>query len=288
VGFTSPAPILFGLILIMASLALFLTSKFKPDLHQESDNIYVVIGVICGLLLIISLDLNFAMSFQQLLMIGSLIAITWQYLQVRAENKKLKGGGGRTSGRDREAAPARRSSYNARLDDEPEYPSDNRGGSRFGGERGDRQFQASSYDDEYPVPEQRAGRMLPEYDRPDRRDSNAYQNESRQRNDYASSGYDDRDYGRFPSGNVPRTAPQPESDWSDSPRSSRADDWGEQPERPRRRSGGSTESSGRGNQVQGRRRSSLMDSGDEPAAKSSAYVDYEPVEPDEPVRFPDA
>lgn len=286
-GFTSPAPILFGLILIMASLALFLTSKFKPDLHQESDNIYVVIGVICGLLLIISLDLSFAMSFQQLLMIGALITITWQYLQVRAENKKLKGGGGRTSGRDREAAPARRSSYNARLDDEPEYPANNRGGRRFGEERGGRQFQASSYDDEYPVPEQRAGRMLPEYDRPDRRDSGSYQNESRQRNDYASSGYDDRDYGR--------AAPQPESDWSDAPRSNGANDWGEQPERPRRRSEGgnergrgSNEGGGRGSQGQGRRRSSLMDAGDEPAAKSSAYVDYEPVESDEPIRFPDA
>jgi hypothetical protein len=279
VGFTSPAPILFGLILIMAALALFLTSKFKPDLHQESDNIYVVIGVICGLLLIISLDLSFAMSFQQLLMIGALISITWQYLQVRAENKKLKGGGGRTTGRDREAAPARRTAYNARLDDEPEYPANNRGGRKFGGERGERQFQASSYEDEYPVPEQRAGRMLPEYDRPDRRDSNSYQNESRQRNDYASSGYDDRDYGR--------TASAPESDWSDSPRSNGTDnDWGEQPERPRRRGVSNENSSRGGTQGQGRRRSSLTDSGDEPAAKSTAYVDYEPVEPEEPVQFP--
>ncbi len=270
-GFTSPAPILFGLILIMAALALFLTSKFKPELHQESDNIYVVIGVICGLLLIISLDLSFAMSFQQLLMIGALISITWQYLQVRAENKKLKGGGGRTAGRDREAAPARRSAYNARLDDEPEYPANNRGNRKFGGER---QFQASSYEDEYPVPEQRAGRMLPEYDRPDRRDANSYQNESRQRNDY-----DDRDYGR--------SAPQPASDWSDAPRSNGTNnDWGEQPERPRRRVGGNSEKSSRGNQGQGRRRSSLTDSGDEPAAKSTAYVDYEPVEPEEPVQFP--
>jgi hypothetical protein len=280
VGFTSPAPILFGLILIMAALALFLTSKFKPELHQESDNIYVVIGVICGLLLIISLDLSFAMSFQQLLMIGALISITWQYLQVRAENKKLKGGGGRTTGRDREAAPARRSAYNARLDDEPEYPANNRGGRKFGGERGDRQFQASSYEEEYPVPEQRAGRMLPEYDRPDRRDSNgSYQNENRQRNDYGSSGYDDRDYGR--------SAPQPESDWSEPPRfNDTSNDWGEQPERPRRRAGGSNDSSSRGDRSQGRRRSSLTDSGDEPAAKSTAYVDYEPVDPEEPVQFP--
>jgi Ycf66 protein N-terminus len=41
----TPAVVLFGMILIVASLGLFLTSKFKPELHQESDNIYAGIGV---------------------------------------------------------------------------------------------------------------------------------------------------------------------------------------------------------------------------------------------------
>jgi Ycf66 protein N-terminus len=279
VGFSSPAPILFGLILILAALGLFLTSKFKPDLYQESDNVYAVIGIVCGLLLIISLDLSFVMSFQQLLMIGSLISITWQFLQVRAENKRLKGGGSRSgvAGRERErdVPPARRS-YSARLDDESTYPAAARGGRRFGEERSDRQFQPGGYEyeEDYGMPEQRSGRMLPEYDRADRRESSSYQNESRQRNDYNSS--DER-------GDYSRSNSQPESDWSDAPRANSASDW-EQPERPRRRSGGSNETSNRG--AQGRRRSSLMDSGDEPAAKSTAYVDYEPVEPEEPVQFP--
>jgi Ycf66 protein N-terminus len=279
VGFTSPAPILFGLILIMAALALFLTSKFKPELHQESDNIYVVLGVICGLLLIISLDLSFAMSFQQLLMIGALISITWQYLQVRAENKKLKGGGGRASGREREAPPARRSTYSARLDDEPEYPTSNRGGRRFAEERADRQFSASSsYEEDYPMPERRAGRMLPDYDRSDRRETNSFREESRQRNDYSTPSYDapsyeERSYDRY-------VAPAANDDWSDSTRSGSNgnNDWEDRPERSRRRSSGSSDAGGRS--AQGRRRSSLTDSGDEPAAKSSAYVDYEPVEPE--------
>jgi Ycf66 protein N-terminus len=117
VNFGVPAALLFGLILLIASLALFLTSKFKPDLYQESDNIYAVIGIICGFLLLISLDLGPAMAFQQLLMIGSLITIMWQFMQVRAENKRLKGGG-RSAGRE---APSRQSAYNARIDDEPEY-----------------------------------------------------------------------------------------------------------------------------------------------------------------------
>jgi Ycf66 protein N-terminus len=125
VSFGIPAALLFGLVLILASLGLFLTSKFKPDLYQESDNIYAIIGIICGLLLLISLDLGAAMAFQQLLMIGSLITIMWQFMQVRAENKRLKGGG-RSTGR--EAPP--RKSYSAQIDDEPEYAPARRGNRR--------------------------------------------------------------------------------------------------------------------------------------------------------------
>jgi Ycf66 protein N-terminus len=126
VSFGIPAALLFGLVLILASLALFLTSKFKPDLYQESDNIYAVIGIICGLLLLISLDLGAAMAFQQLLMIGSLITIMWQFMQVRAENRRLKGVGRNA---DREAPPWK-SGYNARIDDDPEYAPTKRGNRR--------------------------------------------------------------------------------------------------------------------------------------------------------------
>jgi hypothetical protein len=120
------AAALFGLVLIIASLSLFLTSKFKPDLYQESDNIYAVIGIVCGILLVASYDLGAAMAFQQLLMIGSLITIMWQFMQVRAENKRLKGGG-RSAGRE---APPRKSAYSARIDDEPEYAPAKRGNRR--------------------------------------------------------------------------------------------------------------------------------------------------------------
>ena len=125
-NFGIPAPLLFGLVLIIASLSLFLTSKFKPDLYQESDNIYAIVGIICGLLLLLSLDLGAAMAFQQLLMIGSLITIMWQFMQVRAENKRLKGGG---RSADRETS-SWKSGYSARIDDEPEYAPAKRGNRR--------------------------------------------------------------------------------------------------------------------------------------------------------------
>jgi hypothetical protein len=156
VSFGIPAALLFGLVLILASLALFLTSKFKPDLYQESDNIYAVIGIICGLLLLISLDLGAAMAFQQLLMIGSLITIMWQFMQIRAENKRLKGGG-RSAGRE---SPAWKSGYSAQIDDEPEYAPAKRG-NRRNKDRFDRNN--NEREDREELPSRRsATRQLPE------------------------------------------------------------------------------------------------------------------------------
>ena len=153
-SFGIPAALLFGLVLILASLSLFLTSKFKPDLYQESDNIYAVIGLICGLLLLISLDLGAAMAFQQLLMIGSLITIMWQFIQVRAENKRLKGGV-RSAGR--EASP--RKGYTAQIDDVPEYAPAKRN-NRRNEDRLDRSN--NDREDREEFPSRRATRELPE------------------------------------------------------------------------------------------------------------------------------
>jgi Ycf66 protein N-terminus len=263
VSFGIPAALLFGLILILASLGLFLTSKFKPDLYQESDNIYAVIGIICGLLLLISLDLGAAMAFQQLLMIGALISIMWQFMQVRAENKRLKGGG-RSAGRE---APARKSGYSARIDDEPEYTPVKRG-SRRNEDRFDRQFQPSGYGE----PERRGGRMLPGY---------AQQPEDRyqQNNDYGDAYEEPTTNARE---RTDRRAASDQDDWT-APSENR--DWEDRPQKPRREERPANVAPPR----ERKRRSSLEDSADEPAAKSSAYVEYEPINPTngQPVEFPD-
>jgi hypothetical protein len=278
VSFGIPAALLFGLILILASLALFLTSRFKPDLYQESDNIYAVIGIVCGLLLLISLDLGAAMAFQQLLMIGAVISIMWQFMQVRAENKRLKGEGRSAApSRSRETANNRRSAYNARLDDEPEYspPSRDR---RFREERNDRQFQPSSYEEEYAMPEERRGRMLPQYDRAEQPDD-----WEQPRRDGAKPTSRGRAYDAAPNGDDWQTAPPAGRDSRSNDNRSN-NDW-DRPERSRRSARG-----GSNNPPARQRRSSLSDSADEPAAKSTAYVDYEPIEPDgtdsTPVQFP--
>ena len=98
-GFGISAASLFGLVLVIASLSLFVTSKLKPSLYEDSDNIYVVAGVVCGLILMVNIDLNPAMSFQQLLLLPATITLMWRFVNLRAENKQLKGGG-RSTGRE--------------------------------------------------------------------------------------------------------------------------------------------------------------------------------------------
>jgi Ycf66 protein N-terminus len=109
-AFGIPAALLFGLVLIIASLSLFVTSKLKPNLYEESDNIYVIAGVVCGLLLMVSLDLGAAMAFQQLLLLSATISLMWRLINLRAENKQLKN---RQPGTERS-----KSGYNARLEDD--------------------------------------------------------------------------------------------------------------------------------------------------------------------------
>jgi Ycf66 protein N-terminus len=272
----TPAVVIFGMILIMASIGLFFTSKFKPELYQESDNIYAGIGFVCGLILVFSLDLGAAMIFQQMLMIGALVTVMWQFLQVRAENKRLKGGG-RNTGKE-ERSTGRRGGYNARLDDEQEYVPQKRNRQRDT-DRSDRQFQPSSYEEGFPAPDRRGDRMLPGYVRDE-------VPENRQRNDYSPEydRYEERAMNRNGRGapaadNKSRRAENPpQDDWS-TPAENR--DW---ESRPRREEKSSPPPRNKP------RRSSLEDSADEPAAKSTAYVEYEPVDPTvkgQPVEFPD-
>jgi hypothetical protein len=83
VNFNTPA-LLFGLILLVASIALFVFGRLKPELQRDSDSVYAIIGVVCSLILFGSaFDLSLGMSFQQLLMIGTLIALMWENIQAR-------------------------------------------------------------------------------------------------------------------------------------------------------------------------------------------------------------
>ncbi len=82
-NFNTPA-LLFGLILLVASIGLFLFGRLKPELQKDSDNVYAIIGIVCSLILFSSaFSLGLGMSFQQLLMIGALIALMLENIKAR-------------------------------------------------------------------------------------------------------------------------------------------------------------------------------------------------------------
>ncbi len=82
-NFNTPA-LLFGLILLVASIALFIFGRLKPEIQRDSDSVYAIVGVVCALILFGSaFDLSLGMSFQQLLMIGALITLMWENIQAR-------------------------------------------------------------------------------------------------------------------------------------------------------------------------------------------------------------
>ena len=81
-----PASLIFGVILIMASIALFLVGQLKPGLRRDSDNVYALIGVICGLLLTPQTSLGIGMLLQQMMLIGCLVVLMWENVQARTSN----------------------------------------------------------------------------------------------------------------------------------------------------------------------------------------------------------
>jgi Ycf66 protein N-terminus len=180
-GFAFPAALLFGLVLILASLSLFIVSKVKPNLYEESDSIYVVLGIVCGLLLLISLELSAAMAFQQLLLLSATITLMWRFINLRAENKQLKN---RQSGGERPKA------YNARLEDEyAETPRERRQGKRrrnVGYEDEERRLLGDSRESAAePMLSRRRGRSFDAEDsRVDRYDERRDANTSRRQSDW--------------------------------------------------------------------------------------------------------
>jgi hypothetical protein len=219
-GFAFPAALLFGLVLIIASLSLFIVSKVKPNLYEESDSIYVVLGIVCGLLLLISLELSAAMAFQQLLLLSATITLMWRFINLRAENKQLKN---RQSGGERPKA------YNARLEDDyVETPRERRQNKRrrnVGYEDEDRRLLGDSREVEAePMLSRRRGRSFDADDTQSDRYDDSPEERLRQRRNATVSNRradwdDETDWDDTPSPRTPRRA-LPDADRSN-PRSER-------------------------------------------------------------------
>jgi hypothetical protein len=201
-----PASTLLGLVLMVASASLFVVRKVKPNLYEESDNIYAAVAFICALFLLASTDLSAAMAMQQFLLIPATITLMWQFISLRAENKQLKN---RQSGTESPKA------YNARLDDELETPRERRQGKRrrnVGYEDEERRLLGDRQDSalEYTVPDRRS-RSFDAEDNGDRYGNRQESTSSRRRSDWE----DEADWDERP---APRTARRalPDADSLDS------------------------------------------------------------------------
>jgi hypothetical protein len=141
-GLNTPA-LLFGIILLVASIGLFFWGRLKPELARDSDNVYSVIGIICSVILFTSaFDLSLILGFQQLLLIGAVIALMWENIQKREPMAMAPR-------RDDDRSPRR--PYRAEYE-ETGYSGN--AGSRFGGsdDRGGRGLPRRDYDDRGSAP----------------------------------------------------------------------------------------------------------------------------------------
>lgn len=185
-NFNTPA-LLFGFILLVASIALFLFGRFKPELQRDSDNVYAIIGIVCALILFGSaFSLSLGMSFQQLLLIGSLIALMWENIKNR----------------------------------QPQTPSARRGA--FDGMRDSMRPWGGDSRRNRPMEDERAAsniyRYEPEFDDYDRFDDPRRRDQRRIRGSEPRRGYDDEFGGDARRGRPPSRGPQPSLKEADSRR----------------------------------------------------------------------
>lgn len=81
-----PAPVFLGIVLIAGGVLLFFLGRLRPALRRDSDVVYALIALISGLILIVDFNLlNFGLIFQQVLLVGALIALTWENLVLRSK-----------------------------------------------------------------------------------------------------------------------------------------------------------------------------------------------------------
>jgi hypothetical protein len=199
-AFGIPASLLFGLVLIIASISLFLTSKLKPNLYEDSDNIYAIVGIVCGLLLMITFDLGAAMAFQQLLLLSATITLMWRFINLRAENKQLKN---RQVGAERP-----KSVYNARLEDDYVDPPRER-------RQGKRRRSVGYEDEERLLSDSQESAVEPMLSRRRNRWRSLSERESFETEDAGGERY--REERRDPNVGRRRANWEDEPDWNDSP-----------------------------------------------------------------------
>jgi Ycf66 protein N-terminus len=288
-GLNTPA-LLFGIILLIASIGLFFWGRLKPELARDSDNVYSVIGIICSIILFTSaFDLSLILGFQQLLLIGAVISLMWENMRQRTPNPDVRPGGNNFPlGGKRDDDRASRRPYRAeRANEYEEFGAPPRGGAGLEGRRsgnsggyGADGYGADSYGD---YGSSYSDKRLP---RREGRDDDRYGSSSPERTADRSSrrpGFEeDLRGGRDEALREPEA---PRSIPSRSSRGSREPDvGGEINDRPRRRPTegreGGREGRSDGGNARPRRRSSRVEDvrGDNDEIPVADYEEYKPLE----------
>jgi hypothetical protein len=83
VNFGTPVPLLLGIFLVLSAVALFFLDRLKPGYGRDVDRIYSILFLISGVILLGNLNMDLILSFQQMLMVGMLIALTIQNINAR-------------------------------------------------------------------------------------------------------------------------------------------------------------------------------------------------------------
>jgi hypothetical protein len=251
VGFGATS-VLFGLILLVGSIALFLLDKFKPELHRESDNIYAIFGVICSVFMMTgALNPNHGIDVAvvQMLLVGCSIAMMWQNVQSRTStplSKSGRRGAGNRAGNNRidTSADNQYRPYRATMEERQELEP------ARGGRKSSRSLDRDRDYDDYAETSKR--KRLPEANASAYPETEDWQTAEPQANE---ENYRDRDRGRQRN----RRSQSADSEWEskESEQSSRPAKDDDLANRRRRRS---TRKSGTGE------------------GSMSGYVDYEPVD----------
>ncbi len=78
---------LFGLIMLVGSIALYAVGRVKPDIRRDSDIAYVIVGIIYAITTIASASMTVVppgiVEFQNLLAIGCIVSLMWQNIRDR-------------------------------------------------------------------------------------------------------------------------------------------------------------------------------------------------------------
>ncbi len=92
-NFGTPVPLLLGILLILSAVALFFLDKLKPGYERDSDKIYAVLCLLSGIFLLAHLTMELIPSFQQMIMVGMLIALMIQNIRSRSPQNRYAASG---------------------------------------------------------------------------------------------------------------------------------------------------------------------------------------------------